>query len=143
MVPRAISTTRTAGPAATVFVADDDLEMLALLTHALRRDGYDVLAVRSGAQLLEAIERGLVQSPIVRPDLIVTDIRMPGRSGLEVVERLRQAGWDIPVVVITAFGDGETHRAAARLQAAIFDKPFDVDDLRTAVLNLIGRGTRS
>jgi DNA-binding NtrC family response regulator len=66
--------------------------------------------------------------------LIISDVRMPGVSGLDVLATLRREDWSTPVILMTAFGDLETRAEARRLGAkALFDKPFDVDDLRTAV----------
>ena len=75
-------------------------------------------------------------------DLIVTDIRMPGQTGLSIVEGLRNGSkpgsWRIPVMLMTAFGDAETHAEAKRLGAVIFDKPFDLDDFRACAMNMVG-----
>ena len=128
-----------AAAAARVLVADDDEEMRSLLAATLRRDGYEVLVATSGDDLLEKVRsvrdrRGL-EAPI---DALVTDIRMPGATGIEVLSMMRTADWSIPIVLITAFGDRETHEQAERLGAdAVLDKPFDLDDLRMILLNLI------
>ena len=61
---------------------------------------------------------------------------MPGCSGLDLLACLRHFDWNTPVILITAFGNAETHDQARRLGAfAVFDKPFDLADLETAVLN--------
>jgi DNA-binding response OmpR family regulator len=70
-------------------------------------------------------------------DLLVSDIRMPVCSGLQILESLRLARWPMPAILMTAFGDEQTRARAEGLGAVIFMKPFDMDDLRTAVLNLI------
>jgi len=71
-------------------------------------------------------------------DLIVSDIRMPGWSGLDVLAGLKHADVRIPMVLITAFGDDETHRQASHLGAvAVVDKPFDMDHLCDVVLTSI------
>jgi DNA-binding response OmpR family regulator len=120
---------------ARVLVAEDDQEMRSLIVSSLRRDGYDVVESETGDALLEEIGDELLRAHAVRPDLIVSDIRMPGSSGLDVLSGLRRAAWETPVILITAFGDDDTHKKAKRLGAsAVFDKPFDVDDLRTAVM---------
>jgi len=122
-----------------VLVAEDDREMRVLVADALRRDGYQVTEAESGSQLAEILGTDLLGghegSPI---DLIISDIRMPGFSGLAVLRHLRRADWAMPFILITAYGDDETHQEARRLgAAAVFDKPFDVDDLRTLVLNIV------
>jgi DNA-binding NtrC family response regulator len=63
-------------------------------------------------------------------DLVISDIRMPGLSGLEILEGLSKREDFPPFVLITAFGDAATHAAAEQNGAlALFDKPFDIDDL--------------
>ena len=122
-----------------VVLAEDDADLRDMLASALRADGYDVIEAADGAELLAAVSRdpvGLAGAPA--PAVIVTDIRMPGRSGLEVLADLRQAHVATPVIVITGFGDATALAEAKRLGvAAVFDKPFDLDDLRAAVRNLL------
>ncbi|MDI1445971.1 response regulator [Polyangium sp. 6x1] len=120
-----------------VVLAEDDVEVRLLLAQALRKDGHTVIEVESGTQLFEFL-RALAQGAPdeSHPDVIVSDIRMPGRSGIDVLASLREVGWRTPFVLTTAFGDAATHaRARAAGAFAVFDKPFDVDDLRTVVLN--------
>jgi DNA-binding response OmpR family regulator len=124
-----------------VLLAEDDAEVRRLLTQALRRDGYEVIAVPSGEDLLCvlcAFEQTV--PPRDPPDLIVSDIRLPGLSGLDMLALLKQGERSPPVILITAFGDAETHAEAARLGAAfVFDKPFELRDLRAAVTSVIRR----
>ncbi|WP_437753824.1 response regulator [Sorangium sp. So ce1389] len=121
-----------------VLLAEDDRELRRLLATALRRDGYEVLEARDGNHLLELMGESLVSSGGTPPDLVVSDVRMPGRSGMELLAGLRREDWSTPVVLITAFGDPETHAEAYRLGAdAVLDKPLDVDDLRIVVQTLI------
>jgi len=126
-------------PPPRVILAEDDREMRTMLAESLRRDGYQVIEAADGRALDALIRSSFYATPQGEPvDLIVTDVRMPGCSGLSVLEAVREARWAIPVILITAYGDEATHEAARRLGVtAIFDKPFDVDDLRTAVLNAV------
>src|SRR5215217_802540 len=111
-------------------VAEDQPEMRALLRRALQRQGYEVVEAADGPGLVQAIIDGLLADQTLVPDLIITDVRMPGYSGLEVVARLRREGWTTPVILITAFGDAQVHRDAALLGAArVLDKPFAMEDL--------------
>lgn len=124
-----------------VLLAEDDDAMRDLLACRLRRDGFEVLEARDGSELSTLIEaahdaRAMTRAPIV--DLVISDARMPFASGLDALEGLRRSDGSTPFILITAFGDTHTHSEAYRLGAsAIFDKPFDVDDLCTAVVNLI------
>ncbi len=127
---------RPAAQCGRVLLAEDDDEMRRLLASALRRDGFEVIEIEDGVELFNYI--GLVwmndrtQTP---PDLVISDVRMPGFTGLEILDLLYQADSGLPVILITAFGDEETHARARALGArAVFDKPFDLDDLRTAAM---------
>ena len=113
--------------------------MRCVVADSLRSDGYDVVELADGDGLLEIaalLDAGADSGSV---DLIVSDIRMPICSGLDVLTGLRDARCNIPVILMTAFGDEATRRQAARLSAVLFDKPFDLDDLRTAVKNLLPR----
>ena len=118
-----------------VLLAEDDPEMRELMAWALRRDGYEVQEVGDGNEVLQVL--GLVEGEDGGPDLLVSDVRMPGLSGLEVLERLRRSRDDLPVILVTAFGDLETHAKAQRLGAEVLDKPFDLDDLRKRVFDVL------
>lgn len=121
-----------------VLVADDDAEMRALLTTSLRLDGYEVLEAKSGVELLDHVAPWLAGMGAPRAiDVVVSDILMPGFTGMEILEGLYEVGCGPSVVLITGFGDEDTHARARSLGAlAVLDKPFDVDDLRTLLMNL-------
>lgn len=121
-----------------VLLAEDDADMRRLVAEALEADGCVVDAVADGGRFLVEISH---QVPLnfESIDLIVSDIRMPVASGLQIVEALRTSHCWTPVILMTAFGDDNTRAQAGRLGALLFDKPFDVDDLRTAAKNLLLR----
>lgn len=122
-----------------LLLAEDDEALRTLLAETLRRDGYQVIEARHGMQLLEALEPVMFEGQLEEvPDLIISDYHMPGCTGMSILAGLHSSGLQIPFIVITAFGDEATHMKAKHLGAvAVFDKPFDLDDLRTAVLNFI------
>jgi len=120
-----------------VLLAEDDYEMRALLSLALREAGYDVCECGNGADLLTTLSL-LEASTAGVFDLVISDIRMPGASGLDVLEDLRHRKGVPPVILITAFGDDETHARARQLgAAAVFDKPFETDDLLSKVREVL------
>ena len=124
--------------AARVLLAEDDHDMRALVAAKLRLDGHHVVDVADGGRLLVCIANAYVDDRAYDAyDLIVSDIRMPVCSGLAILEGLRKAHWPTKVILMTAFGDEATRAKAGKLGAVLFDKPFDVDDLRTAVLHLL------
>jgi CheY-like chemotaxis protein len=117
-----------------IFLAEDDDDMRCMLSTALRNDGYDVTEARDGAELLSLLASAS-STPKRGPDVIVSDVLMPGYSGIGVLAALRNSQWDVPVVLITAHRDGAIEEDAKRLGVAAFvRKPFDVDELRAAIL---------
>jgi len=72
-------------------------------------------------------------------DIIVSDVRMPICSGLELIERMFEARWRIPCILMTAFGDDDIRRRAAAVGALLLDKPLSLDELREAVGRLARR----
>ncbi len=120
-----------------VVVAEDDDELRCLIAASLRDSGCDVLEARDGRELFDILAAMSPPAHLEPPDVIVSDVRMPGPSGLDGLSMLRRSTWSIPVIVITGFGDLATHDEARRLGAAIvLDKPFDLELLRTAVIAL-------
>lgn len=134
---------RLATRVSNILVADDDDDLRALVTSGLEMDGHHIIPARDGVELLEYIASTLIfDERAAYPDLIVTDVRMPGFSGMSVLAGLRDQQWTTPIIVMTAFADERIRADAYRLGAsAFFAKPFDLDDLRTAVINLIPRRT--
>ena len=121
-----------------VLLAEDSDEMRALLAGALRKEGYEVTECRDGCELAEQIEPCLVPSAQRSIDLIISDIRMPGVLGLSVLEGGQQQEGFPPMIMITAFGDEETHTEVARLgAAAMFDKPFELHELLDKVREIV------
>jgi CheY-like chemotaxis protein len=119
-----------------VLLAEDDGAMRELMVRMLRKRGFDVVEARNGYETLERLANGLIHEPPIVFDLVVSDVRMPGFDGLNILASIKQLPGYIPVILITAFGNAATHDAAARLGAfAMLDKPFDLDDLLTVVLS--------
>jgi len=113
-----------------ILIAEDDPEMRRLLTWRLGNAGFETVECVDGWQLLDHLGNPVLSGEPDDYDLIVSDIRMPGVTGLEVLEGIHEAEWFVPMILITAFGNKEVHRRARELGAAgMFDKPFDIDDL--------------
>jgi len=124
-----------------VIVADDDDDLRALIVTALRGAGYQPVAVKSGAELLDQMSDALLSGePSRGPDLIITDVRMPGLTGLGILLGARQAHWPGSFILMTAYPDPHIREEAERCGAVFFSKPFEIDDLVTAVLNLAPPG---
>lgn len=119
--------------AGTVLVVDDLKTNVRLLEQALAKDGYTILAAFSGADALLMIQRE-------RPDLVLMDIRMPGRDGIAVCRQLKQdpATRLMPVVLMTGFSSAEDRIDAIEAGADDFlAKPVDVAELRARVKSLV------
>ena len=126
-----------------ILLAEDDEEMRSLLALMLRRAGYRVTECTDGISLLDSLSSFFLPSEEYENfDLIISDIRMPGVTGMEILMGANELDDFPPIILITAFGDKETHMQAERLgAAALFDKPFDIDNMlnkvRTILLPLV------
>jgi two-component system response regulator FixJ len=110
-----------------IHVVDDDAAVRDSLAFVLGTAGWDVSCYASGAALLDVAD-GLA------PGLIVTDVRMPGMNGLELIERLKQRGVRHPVIVLT--GHADVSMAVEAMKSGVVDfleKPFDDGALQAAV----------
>ncbi|HEX2671867.1 MAG TPA: response regulator [Polyangiaceae bacterium] len=113
-----------------VVLAEDDAAMREMLAVVLSEAGYQVTTVSDGAELARFLRE---LAPSARFDLIVTDVNMPGGSGLDVIDQLRQNGDDTPVIVVTAFPQKDILERAHELGLRLLAKPFELDTLRAAV----------
>ena len=110
-----------------ILVVDDERSMRELLAIVLRREGYDVLLAESGKSAIATLEK----EPV---DILISDIKMPDLSGVEVLRAAKRVDQDILGIMITAFASTETAVEAMRLGACDYlSKPFDVDLLRMKV----------
>jgi DNA-binding response OmpR family regulator len=118
-----------------ILLVEDDPQMRELLAAVLRREGYRVFEAEDGDRALEWLGPGFLgRKPEQLPAVIISDIWLPYCSGMEILESTRFSPRRVPVVLITGFGDAETHRRARELGAVcVLDKPFTMDALRAAV----------
>lgn len=118
----------------SVLVADDDGDMRSLIAKVLTRDGYVVSEARDGHELMK-IARAAAKEEGEAPEIIISDVRMPGATGLQAIEEMRGLLEHTVIIVITAFVDAEIQREAQRLGAMrVLRKPFDVDILRAVTM---------
>jgi two-component system response regulator PilR (NtrC family) len=116
-----------------VLLVDDEPSMRELLGIVLGREGYEVVVAECGTQALDALKRQSF-------DLVVTDIRMPDMSGVDVLRAARLGDPDVPVVMMTAYASTETAVEALRLGASDYvTKPFDVDELKLVLRHALER----
>jgi DNA-binding NtrC family response regulator len=110
-----------------ILVVDDEPDMVENCTRILRRAGYRVLATTEPERALALVESD-------RPDVLLTDLKMPGLDGMELMRRAHEIDPALPVIMITAFGSIES--AVAAIKAGAFDylpKNFSVEDLTVDV----------
>ena len=113
--------------ARTILAIDDDDSLRRVVQYNLAEEGYRVITAADGPSGLEAYRREAV-------DVVLTDIRMPGMEGIELLARLKAMQPELPVIMLTAFGTIDSAIEAMRLGA--FDyltKPFSRDQLRVSV----------
>ncbi len=111
-----------------VLVVDDERSMRELLSIVLRRDGYDVLVAEDGAAAIDVMKRE-------RIDILITDIRMPHMSGVDVLREAKRIDPDIISIVMTAFASTDTAVEALRLGAADYvnKSPGAANEVRSRV----------
>lgn len=116
----------------TILVVDDSKEIRNFICKSiLGPSGFRVLTARDGNAGLETAIQHC-------PDLILMDLNMPGKSGLEVLYHLKQRGVDIPAIVMTSYGSEENILQSLRLGAKDFlQKPFSVEDALAAITNAL------
>jgi DNA-binding NtrC family response regulator len=111
----------------TLLIIDDEKSLLEVLSMVFKKEGYEVKAAASGAEALEILNSNSV-------DLVITDIRMPHISGMEILQYVKGNMPEVPVIVITAYGS--IQQAVEALKAGALDyivKPFDVEELKILV----------
>jgi DNA-binding response OmpR family regulator len=122
-----------------VLVADDEDDILRLVTTVIERSGYEVVSVRDGAQALAAVRAR-------RPDLVVLDISMPEVDGLEVLRRLRADAEtsELPVLLLSAQAqEADVRRGFVTGASAYVKKPFSPRELAERVDELLGSSAQS
>src|SRR3569832_1076367 len=109
------------GQALRIRLVDDDASIRWVLERALRNGGMAPRAYEAAESALEALRRE-------SPDVLITDIRMPGESGLDLLKKIRDARPALPVIVMTAHSDLGSAVSAYEGGAFVFlPKPFDID----------------
>ena len=107
----------------TILVVDDEPNYLIVLSELLKEESYEVLTAQSGEDGLKIVEETDL-------DLVLTDMRMPGMGGLEFLKAIKNYNKDLPVIMITAFG--EVEKAVVAMQAGAYNylgKPFNNEEL--------------
>jgi CheY-like chemotaxis protein len=125
-----------------VLVVDDEPDVEALFRQQFRRDiraeRFTMDFAHSAADALSRIAHSLGQSLI----LVLSDINMPGMTGIEMLPKVKEIRPEVPVIMITAYGDAETRRRALENGAAgLLTKPIDFSLLREEIDNRLARAS--
>jgi DNA-binding response OmpR family regulator len=125
--------TRADGPtsAQRVLVADDDPEMRSLLAEELRDEGYEVTLAKNGLDVLSEI-------PFRSFDAVITDWKLPVRDGLLILRTVKEVRPDLPVVLITAYGDAKIRKKVEKTGAIYLQKPFSMEAFKGLIRSLVG-----
>ena len=123
----------------SILVVDDETDVAELFRQHFRREArngtYVMHFANSGKEALDKLATGIEPQPIV----ILSDINMPVMDGLELLREIKTRRPDLPVMMVTAYGDDERRRLAGEYGAAEFiSKPVDFDLLKTQLRDLSG-----
>ena len=122
---------------ARILVVDDDERICKVFAEFLSQEGHKPEIASSAGEALESVRSS-------RPDLVLMDVRMPGTSGLEALEMIRQVDPEVHVVIMTAYGTSQTSIEAMRLGAYDYlIKPFDLSELKKVIDSAIAAQTLS
>lgn len=113
-------------PPRRVLIVDDDRDLLESMGLMFRKRGFEVCIAQDAESALASIAS-------VRPDLVITDLRLPQKSGLDLVRDIHALYTNIPVLIMTAYGSDEVLEVAARLGTTVLTKPVHRDELFRSV----------
>lgn len=114
-----------------VMVIEDDREMRSLLEDFIQEEGYEVRSADNGSEAFRILAKDEF-------DLIITDVRMPGLSGLDILPGMRKLQPHSAIIVITAFGSEEVYtRAMERGADGYLQKPISLETLRIMIKKML------
>ncbi len=116
-----------------VMIIEDDEEMRSLLKDLFEEEGFETDSVSNGVNALEKLSEDHF-------DLVITDIRMPGLTGLEILPTIRKLNPETPIIVMTAYGSDDVRRRSLERGATIYlEKPIHLSKLRTVIHEMVLR----
>lgn len=121
-----------------ILIAEDDTLMVKIIEFILKKEGYQVTSCKDGLSAIEKI-------PVLIPDLIITDIMLPFRSGLEIISYSKEHFENIPIIVVSSLGEEEsTVVEAFNLGADDFvSKPFNPNELLVRIKRFFSKTNHS
>ncbi len=120
-----------------IMVVDDEPNLLLAVTLTLRRAGFDVIPAGNGTYAFDL----LLQAERAREpmDLLITDLHLPGISGIDLIEKVRRSGSTMKIAVITAYGNTQMRMDLEKIGTFFcLDKPFNIEELLYHVYTALG-----
>jgi len=120
-----------------ILIADDEIELINSMAFTLKRKGFEISKATNGLSAFEQIsETCKNNNPF---DLIITDIQMPGLSGIELIKKIREAKITTPILVITGFESSKLKKNILQIGCSNYlEKPFNLNDFTERISILIG-----
>lgn len=120
----------------TLLIVDDQTGIRLLLNEVFTKEGFTTRLAANGAEAIQSVAE-------VQPDCVLLDMKMPGIDGVEVLKRIKKDWPEIPVIMMTAYGEIDLTKDAMEHGAIrYFTKPFNIYEVRDAVLETISKTTR-
>jgi DNA-binding NtrC family response regulator len=114
-----------------LFIIEDDELIVLTLSRALEREGYEIMSDVTAVDVLNKVRAGF-------PDVILLDVNLPGRNGIDILQEIRESGLPAKVVMLTADDTAETAVRAMKLGAADYlTKPFNIEEVKIVINNVI------
>lgn len=118
-----------------ILVVDDELSMREYLSILLEREGYEAVTAGSAADALDQVRNGIF-------DLVISDVQMPGLTGIELLARIKECSLDTAVLMVTAYTTADQAVEAMRLGAYDYiSKPFKNDEIKILIRNALEKST--
>ena len=116
-----------------IMIIEDDEEMRSLLKDFFEEEGFETDSVSNGIDALRMLSKDHV-------DLIISDVQMPGLTGLDILPRIRRLKPETPIIVMTAYGSNDVrNKSLERGATTYFEKPIRLSQLRTLIREVILR----
>jgi CheY-like chemotaxis protein len=120
-------------PMVRIMIIDDDEEMRSLLKDFFEEEGFETDSASNGVDALRTLSKDHF-------DLVITDIRMPGLTGLDILPRIRRLKPEIPIIVMTAYASDDVRRRSLSGGATTYlEKPIHLSKLRTVIREVVLR----
>ena len=116
-----------------IMIIEDDEEMRSLMKDFFEEEGFETDSASNGVDGLRILSKDHF-------DLVITDIRMPGLTGLDILPRIRRLKPETPIIVITAYGSNDVRRRSLERGATTYlEKPIHLSKLRTVIREMVLR----